>query len=475
MQTRPGTHPGSREKTPPARRPGGRDRKVFRILRFFSLTSLASILVAAILLTALYRHVAVRDMVRFGEQGNQMLAHSLLNAVRAPLLGYLDNEDHHHGVPPPPGMIQAIAELMRDTNVIRVKIYDDEGIVLYSTLAHQIGADRKHNPGFRGGMAGRTMSKLTYRDSFNPFDGETESDNLIQTYIPIRQASTGAILGVFEIYSDVNPLAAGIERAQMLVLGGSVLTLALLYLALLAIVRYAEHIIQEQQGTIRERSHALELLSAQLINAQEEEKQRVAVELHEGIAQTLSSIKYLVENACRTCPEGKPGTGVDSDRALGAIVPTLQDAIQEVRALAMDLRPSSLDHLGVLPTLDWYCREFRGIYPALELSQDTRIAEDEIPKPLKVVLFRLIQQMLQFIARHTSANRVRLSLGKSAGLIHLEIMDDCPLGAENASRRNDRQVHLLTLQERIGLAGGNVEITAPNAWNGTTVCASWWI
>lgn len=457
------------------RRPATRDQKVFRILRFFSLTSLIGILVAAVLLTALYRHVALRDMVRFGEHSNQMLAQSLLNAVRAPLLTYLGNEDHHLGTPPPPGLTQAIGELMRDTNVIRVKIYDDEGIVLYSTKSQQIGVDRSGNPAFRSGMAGRVVSRLTYRDSFNPFDGETESDNLIQTYIPIRHGAASPILGVFEIYSDVNPLVAGIERAQALVLGGSMATLALLYLALLAIVRYAERIIQAQQSTIRERSHALELLSAQLLNAQEEEKQRVAVELHEGIAQTLSSIKYLVENACHSCREDNHLDSAQGSRVLAATVPTLQGAIQEVRALAMDLRPSSLDHLGVLPTLDWYCREFHGIYPDLAVSHESRIAEADIPKPLKVVLFRLIQQMLQFIARHTCANQVRISLDKSAGLIHLEIMDNCPVATQNAERKHDRDLHLLTLQERIALAGGTMEVATPNAWDGTTVCASWWI
>lgn len=460
---------------PRKRRAATRDQHVFKILRFFSLTSLISILVAALLITALYRHVAIRDMVRFGERGNQLLAQSQLNAVRAPLLAYLDNEDHHHGTPPPPGLPQAIGTLMQDTSVIRIKVYDDEGIVLYSTKSDQIGADRRGNPGFRSAMAGRVMSKLTYRDSFNPFDGETESDNLIQTYIPIRQGSSGAILGVFEIYSDVNPLVAGIERAQLLVLGGSMATLALLYLALLAIVRYAERIIQAQQNTIRERSHALELLSAQLLTAQEEEKQRVAVELHEGIAQTLSSIKYLIENACRACQEDNALDKTQGSRVMAATVPTLQSAIQEVRALAMDLRPSSLDHLGVLPTLDWYCRQLHGVYPELAVSQDTRVTEEDIPKPLKVVLFRLIQQMLQFIARHTSASRVQIRLGKSTGLIHLEIMDNSPLASQTASRKYDRELHLLTLQERITLAGGTMEVATPNAWDGTTVCASWWV
>jgi signal transduction histidine kinase len=453
------------------RRPATHNHSIFRMLRFFSLTSLVGILVAVALLTLLYRQVAIRDLVHFGERGNQLLAQSFLNALRAPLLVYLGNEDHHDGRPAPPELVQAIAGLMEKTGVTRVKIYDDEGIVLFSTKSDQIGSDRGENTGFRSAMKGRVVSNLLYRDSLNPFDRETESDNLIHTYIPIGQGYAEPILGVFEVYSDVNPLVAEIERAEILILGGSMGILVLLYLALLAIVRHAERIILAQENTIRDRNHALELLSAQLLTAQEDEKRRLAFELHEGIAQTLSSIKYQMEHACR--PNGRPCG--DDHRPLDALVPAIQSAIHEVRTLAMELRPASLDDLGLLPTIEWYCREFRSLYPNIELQLDIDVEEDDIPKALKVVLFRLIQQMLQNILRHTNASRAQIQLSKSGNQILLELTDNCRARTMSVEQASARKPYLITLRERVTLAGGSMEVVTPDDSDVTTISASWGI
>ncbi len=453
-------------------RPGSssRNQNIFKVLRFFSLSSLISIMVAAILLTALFRQVAIRDMIHFGEQSNQQLAQSFLNAVRAPLLPYIGTDEYHHGLPVPPEVVQAIAGLMHNTGVTRVKIYDDEGIVLFSTPYNQIGTDGSGNPGFKSGMKGRVVSELTYRDAFNPFDWETESDNLIQTYIPIQQSQAEPILGVFEIYSDVHPLVVQIERAEFLILGGSIAILALLYLALLAIVRHAERIITAQQNTIRDRNHALELLSAQLLKAQEDDRKRLAYELHEGIAQTLSGIKYQMETACQ--PNGRPFA--NDRRPADTLVLMLQSAIQKVRTLAMDLRPSSLDDLGLLPTLDWYCQEFRSIYPDIELRLDTQVEESDISKNLKLVLFRLIQQIVQNIARQICSSRVRIELHKSGDQILLEITDDCLATTMSSEKLKERELYLLTLRERITLSGGDMEVFTSDDVGGTTVRASWW-
>jgi len=90
------------------------------------------------------------------------------------------------------------------------------------------------------------------RDSFNAFDRRTEEDNLIQTYVPIVDAEGQPARGVFEIYTDVNSMVQHTEEAQWQLIGGGALIMALLYLALLAVVRYAERIIARQQDEIRE-------------------------------------------------------------------------------------------------------------------------------------------------------------------------------------------------------------------------------
>lgn len=433
------------------------------------MASFVGIVTAAVLLTLLYRQVAIRDIISFGERSNVVLAQGFLNAVRAPLVPYLADEDHHHGRPVPAELVDAINGLLHNTGVIRVKIYGDEGIVLHSTNAQQIGQNRSDNPGFQAAIAGRVASKLIYRDSFNPFDRATESDNLIQSYVPVRRSRPEPVLGVFEIYTDVNHLVAEIERRQLLVLGGGMAILALLYLALVAVVRHADRLIAAQQNTIRERSHTLELLSAQLISAQENEKQRVAGELHEGVAQTLSAVKFQVERACALAGS-QPGAG---GPALEAVVPALQGAIQEVRTLAMELRPSSLDDLGLLATLDWFCREIRAVYPGLDVQHDLSVREEVVSRPLKVVIYRIVQQTLQHIARDAGARRVQIRLYQAGACIRLEVMHDAPAGRGGPGLGADPDLQRLILEERVSLSGGTFGEQAGNAWRGSTLSANW--
>ncbi len=445
-----------------------RNKQVFRILRFFSVTSLISILVAALLLAWIYREVALGEIVGFGERGNLLLGRSFFNAVRPDLVAYLSDELAHHTRPVPTVLSNAIGRLMEETSVARVSIIDDEGIVVYSTVPALINTKATADPDFQTALAGTVLSRLNYRDSFNQFQPQTPTDNLMRSYIPVRGKASGSVEGVFSVDTDVKPLLTDVERAQVVVFVGSVGVLALLYLVLLAIVRYAERIIEGQEHTIRERSHALELLSAQLITAQENEKKRVANELHEGVAQMLSGIKFRLEHARQLLekPEAREET-------LDQLVPQVQQAIQEVRAMAMDLRPASLDDLGVLSTLGWYCREMQHIYPALQVRHEASLEEADIPPPLKVVMFRAVQQMLSYLARDVGATQVLIVLGRVAGMLRLAVVSDRPAGAMNEEQRTEWELYLATLRERIGLSGGSVEVTAPNEWGGTTLNLEW--
>ncbi len=223
-------------------------RGMFRIIRYFSIASLVCILVAAVALAAFFRHIAIREIVEFGESGNVALAEAALNAVRPELLDFLARSGK---VAPAdlsrlelsPAMAHEIDDLMRVKSVARLKIYNNEGFVVYATRKESIGRNQRDNAGFIGAMEGNVASKLVYRDAFNVFDRATESDNLIQTYVPILDAPGEGVRGVFELYADVNAMVEDTEQAQWQIVAGAVLIMVLLYVALLMVVRYAERII----------------------------------------------------------------------------------------------------------------------------------------------------------------------------------------------------------------------------------------
>jgi hypothetical protein len=197
----------------------------FKMLRYFSITSLLCILVAGTVLVGIYRKVAIRNMIDLGERSNLVLAKAVLNTVRPELVDYLTSVADVAGkevkaYPISDSLERAIQDIMKDTTVVRIKLYNRRGTVAFSTKTSQIGGPQSGNLGFRSAIHGSVASKLVYRDTFNRFDRETEEDNLIQSYVPVRLAPTAPTVGVFEVYTDVSPLVHRTERVMFLIIGG---------------------------------------------------------------------------------------------------------------------------------------------------------------------------------------------------------------------------------------------------------------
>lgn len=452
---------------------------MFKLLRFYSITSFIGVLIAGALLTVFYRQVTVRGISDLVAKNNLALAQTALNAVRPALVDYLDSVADAGprqvlATTLTPPVAEAVTDLMKDAAVARIKIYNRNGIVAFSTKTSQIGNDQRGNPGFIAAIRGQVAGELIYRDSFNGFDGATEEDNLMQTYIPVRAGPTEPVAGVFEIYTDVNHLVRQNERTVFVLLAGVGAILALLYAALLLVVRRAGTIIESQQQTIRERTTTLEILSAQMLKSEETERKRIATELHEGLAQTLSAVKVYVEGSR---PQDKADcTGCQSPEA---IVPALKKAIQEVRSIAMELRPPSLDELGLLPTLAWYCREFERQHPGIHVGQAITVEEKAVPGPLKIVAYRIVESALKNIADLAGAAYVQLALRPAGQGIALAIEEmpaeggTGPAAAGGDARAEpDPQMRFADIIERVSLSGGTCSVSR-NPAGGIALCASW--
>ncbi len=302
---------------------------------------------------------------------------------------------------------------MRDTPIERVKIYDRDGIVVYSTRAHEIGTNDSANPRFLGSMRGEVRSELSYRDRFFFSGPASGDDNLIETYVPIRQPGDPQPVGVFEIYTDVNPIVRSMTHSELLIDAGIAVILIALYSVLFLVVRRAERIISQQQATIIERNQTLQALSARMLAHEESERRRVAWELHEEIAQTLAAVKIRVEALARAAgPEQDPSRMAGN----GEIVPLLQDAMREIRALAVELRPPALDDFGLLATIRSLCQEAAQIDGQERIAADIALTEDEVPEALKSVIFRIVQQTLKQLVGMTGIGDIRITLAKDGGL-----------------------------------------------------------
>ena len=229
---------------------------------------------------------------------------------------------------------------------------------------------------------------------------------------------------------------------------------------------------QRAEEAFRKSGEELRLLSSQLLTAQETERGRIARELHDGIGQSLSAIKFRVEDALGQLAKSSTASTVST---LDNLIPVIQSTVEEVRRITMDLRPSTLDDLGILATLAWLCREFQTTYTTVEINREVSAEEGDVPNPLKIVLYRVLQEALNNVAKHSGADMVTISLAKKDNTIQLAIEDNgCGFDVEEARSvgGSERGFGLSSMKERTELSGGTFVISSAKG-KGTCVLASW--
>ena len=230
---------------------------------------------------------------------------------------------------------------------------------------------------------------------------------------------------------------------------------------------------KDAEQSLLESAHAKRMLAAQVMSAQEKERKRIASELHDGIGQTLSAIKFYVENAIRNLNER---TIENSTQMFGNVIPKLQDAIEEVRRISMDLRPSLLDDIGTLATLSWFCRQFQHVYESMRIELRLDIMESDIPPPLKVAIFRIVQEAMNNCAKYSSASRIHISLINTESEIELAVEDDGQGFdyAEACTRIKSMGggMGLVSMRERAEFSGGMFSIESA-AGKGTSMRVVW--
>jgi signal transduction histidine kinase len=228
----------------------------------------------------------------------------------------------------------------------------------------------------------------------------------------------------------------------------------------------------ETEAALLESEGKLRLMSSQLLTTQEEERRRIARELHDSIGQSLAAIKFKVENVMGHIRGDQGGTLAGS---LELIIPVVQNAMEEARRIYTGLRPSMLDDLGITATIGWFCREFQKTYAGICIEQEIDIDEETIPEPLNIVIFRILQEALNNIARHSKAELVCLSLESVDGFIHLTVEDNgigFDLSSVLAGSSYEKGLGITGMRERAELAGGAFRIESVIG-QGTMVRASW--
>ncbi len=229
---------------------------------------------------------------------------------------------------------------------------------------------------------------------------------------------------------------------------------------------------EEADLALKDSQAESKLLSSQLQTAQERERKRIAVELHDSVNQSLSAIKFAIGHATQIAQRGQADAAF---RMLDDLVPMVQATMEEVRRISMDLRPSSLDDFGIITTLSWFAREFSRIYQGVDIRANLRAEEREIPESLRTAIFRITQESVNNAVRHGRSSRVDIVLSALADTIELQVKDD-GVGfdpeAALARKRVEGGVGLGSMRERAEYSGAVFEVRSA-VGQGTEVMVQW--
>ncbi len=317
---------------------------MFRLLRYFSLTSLVSIAVVAVALGMLYRETAERSLVVMGESNNKALTVVLANALWPQLERYLRTADllSTAQLPAHPDraeLAEALLGHVRGLSVVKVKAYDLKGRTVFSSEAQQIGEDKSTNAGFRRALEGQAISELTHRDHFSAFDGAIEDRDLLSTYLPMRRVPGGPVVGVFEVYDDITPFLQRIVRTQHQAVLGVLAILGLLYGALYFIVRHADGVLRSQYRQQQAHEQALREAHDTLERRVEErtaELARANQDLEQEITERRIADQRLTYMAHHDVLTGLPNRTLLGDRVEQAIARAARSG-RKLAVLFLDL------------------------------------------------------------------------------------------------------------------------------------------
>lgn len=432
----------------------------FSGLRAFSGLSLMAIVVTALIMAMCFRYVSVADIQHQSEAANVIVIEAEISEITKPFLKILKEHDANGAANIPEGTFNKLFDLQGRSSLRQITLIDGQGHILFSTRTESLSRQFASDEYFKRAQEGAIVTKLTYRDILNEYSPPSSEDNLAQTFYPLPARQTGKALGVLVLATDVTTLVERSTLAQLLFISTALLIMLLLYFSLIAIVRRIENVINQQQIEISQRSNLLAALSRRMIDTHEAEKKHVAAELHERIAQMLAAAKMEIEGATAAYRRG-----ADPREALEKLVPVLHAATQDVRRVATEIHPGSLEDFGLITTLHMRLVEFRKSHPHIDVAENVSVTNQDIPPALNNIAYRVFTDVLSVLAAEEAVGRISVGLEKTDDSLTLIVRDD-------GLTIDDGNAPYQSIFDKAQLSGGKFALVA-NDDGGLTLSVSW--
>jgi signal transduction histidine kinase len=201
---------------------------------------------------------------------------------------------------------------------------------------------------------------------------------------------------------------------------------------------------EQRAATQAARSQAL---SKRLLNVQEEERRSLARELHDQVGQLLTGLRFQLEAAA--------SRGVD----LGESITLTDELLRGIRELTLQLRPRMLDDFGLKAALEWHVARFAK-QTGIAVELDLTLPDGRLPAELETAAYRLVQESLTNVARHSGATAASVTVAASEERLHVEVSDRGKGFDVDAALGRRDSLGLAGMTERVKLAGGELEVVA---------------
>lgn len=388
-----------------------------------------------------------------------------------------------------PDHIATLDRLLDDTplgrQILSFKVWDAGGKVLYSAEPAAIGQVFPVGAELTRAWSGAVSSDISDLEDAENVLERTQRARLLETYAPVRLENSDEIIAVAEFYQTVDELERDIALAQgrtWLVVGASMLVI---YLLLAGFVGRAGDTIDRQQAALsRQVAQLTDLLgqnealhqrvqraAARTTALNERVLRRISAELHDGPVQDIGLALLRLDNVVAQVGDGK--TGGDDETAiahdLDMVQTSMQRALLEIRALSSGMGVPQLSELTLPETLARAVRVHQqrsGTVVTLALDGTPERAS----LPVKITLYRLVQEALHNAYRHAGGIDQRVTLCYDAGRLHVEVADGGAGFGRADSAVGDDHLGLAGMRERVESLGGNFRVeSAPG--QGTRVIA----
>jgi two-component system NarL family sensor kinase len=272
----------------------------------------------------------------------------------------------------------------------------------------------------------------------------------------------GWMIGTGIYLGGVNAALAHIDEHASADIGRTMTWIGAIAMGGFAIIAACALVVNSTEN--RSADAKLKRLALQVVELQEQERARLSRELHDGISQMMVSVKLLLESAlARLEAAAQPQTRVPSaEAALSTALGRQSDALRELRRISHALRPAMLDDLGLAAALEQLTREFgEGTDIDIAFKHSAQGSVRTLPDALNTALFRIAQEALTNIVRHSHAENATLDLRLSEHAVTLSIADNgCGFDIERVQADARRGIGLRNMRERLDALEGTLSIAS---------------